>query len=290
LAALCANAVYRAFLTFHAQFRTISRRARERFLSCDWAGASADAGERLGLYGRVLDGLVEEVHHLMSCRLQEKPLWAACKAVYSSLITDYQECEIAETFFNSLTRRVFTTIGVNQQIEFVDSDFDAPPSVAPDAFQRSYRDARLPTLLTAVLTDTGFPAERYDDLPAAAIAAATRLEAALGGPASQILMVKSVFFRGKGAYLIGCAFPVHQRSCLAFALALLHGENGISLDAVLTGEDDLAILFSFTRSYFRVHTESPYELVRILKALINRLTRKNDTLEQQSAHCGLASS
>jgi isocitrate dehydrogenase kinase/phosphatase len=270
LAALCANAVYRVFLTFHAQFRTISRRARERFLSRDWAGANADAGERLGLYGRVLDSLLEEVRHLMSCRLQEKPLWAACKAVYSSRITDCQECEIAETFFNSLTRRVFTTIGVNQQIEFVDSDFDAPPAVAPEALQRSYRDAPLSTLLTAVLTDTGFPAEQYDDLPAAAVAAATRLEAALGGPASRIVMVKSVFFRGKGAYLIGCAFPVHQESCLVFALALLHGENGISVDAVLTGEDDLAILFSFTRSYFRVDAESPYELVRILKALMPR--------------------
>src|SRR6516164_1098753 len=171
LAALCANAVYRAFLTFHAQFRTISRRARERLLSCDWAGASADAGERLGLYGRVLDGLVEEVHHLMSCRLQEKPLWAACKAVYSSLITDCQECEIAETFFNSLTRRVFTTIGVNQQIEFVDSDFDAPPTGSSSRVQRVYQGTELPLLLRAILTELGFPAEYYTNLAVAIRAA-----------------------------------------------------------------------------------------------------------------------
>src|SRR5215472_4728551 len=112
LAALCANAVYRAFLSFHGQFRAITRGARGRFLSRDWTGANADAAERLGLYGRILDSLVEEVRHLMSCRLKERPLWAACKAVYSSLITDCQEWEIAETFFNSLTRRVFATIGV----------------------------------------------------------------------------------------------------------------------------------------------------------------------------------
>jgi isocitrate dehydrogenase kinase/phosphatase len=83
--------VYCAFLSFHAQFRAVTRRARDRFLSRDWVGANADAGERLGLYGRVLDSLVEEVGHLMSYRLQERPLWAACKAVYSSLITDCQE-------------------------------------------------------------------------------------------------------------------------------------------------------------------------------------------------------
>jgi len=67
----------------------------------------------------------------MGNRLEEKLLWVASKAVYSSLITDCNEWEIAESFFNSLTRRVFGTVGVNQQVEFVDSDFDAPPTVSP---------------------------------------------------------------------------------------------------------------------------------------------------------------
>ena len=75
-----------------------------------------DAAERLGLYGRVLDELVETIHRLMGDRLEEKPLWAASKAVYSSLITRCNDCEIAESFFNSLTRRVFATVGVNQQV------------------------------------------------------------------------------------------------------------------------------------------------------------------------------
>lgn len=83
-------------------------------------------------------------------------LWAACKAVYSSRITDCQVWEIAETFFNSLTRRVFATVGVNQQIEFVDTDFDAPPTVAPGALRSCYQDAPLPLLLAAILTDAGF--------------------------------------------------------------------------------------------------------------------------------------
>ena len=214
LAALCADATYRAFLNFHAQFRTITRQAKERFLARDWTGSYADAKERLGLYGRVLDRLVGEVRQLMGGRLEDKPLWAACKAVYSSRVTDCQAWEITETFFNSLTRRVFATVGVNQQIEFVDTDFDAPPTVASGALRHCYHDAPLPLLLSAILTDAGFAAEWYYDLR--------------------------------------------------------HGEAGIVLDAVLTGEDDLAILFSFTRSYFRVDVERPYELVRFLKALMPR--------------------
>jgi isocitrate dehydrogenase kinase/phosphatase len=96
------------------------------------------------------------------------------------------------------------------------------------------------------------------------------LEAELGGSVTRIEMVESTFFRGKGAYLVGCAFRAGDGQSLPLALALLHGETGITLDAVLTGEDDIAILFSFTRSYFRVHSARPYELVRFLKVLMPR--------------------
>ena len=270
LAALCANAAYRAFLSYQAEFHIITRRAADRFLRRDWPGAYADAAERLGLYSRVLDEVVVAIHGLMGSRLEEKPVWAATKAVYSSLITHCNEWEIAESFFNSLTRRVFVTVGVNQQVEFVDTDFDAPPTDLLSSVQNVYQGAELSTLLSTVLTELGFQRECYANLPAAAAAAAARLEAELGGSVARIEMVESTFFRGKGAYLVGCAFRAGDGQGLPLALALLHGETGITLDAVLTGEDDIAILFSFTRSYFRVHSARPYELVRFLKMLMPR--------------------
>ena len=249
----------------------ITGRAADRFLRRDWPGAYADAAERLGLYGRVLDELVAAIQRLMGDRLEEKPLWAASKAVYSSLIMHCNDAEIAESFFNSLTRRVFATVGVNQQVEFVDSDFDAPPAASSGTVQRSYSGAELPGLLTAILTELGFPAERYDGLPAAAAIAAFRLEIELGGPVARIEMAESVFFRGSSAYLVGAAFRAgDEHGGLPLGFALLHGETGITLDAVLIGEDDIAILFSFTRSYFRVDAARPCELVRFLKTLMPR--------------------
>jgi isocitrate dehydrogenase kinase/phosphatase len=270
LAALCANAAYRAFLSYQAEFHIITRRAADRFLSCDWPDAYADAAERLSLYGRVLDALVVAINGLMGKRIEEKPIWAATKAVYSSLITNCNAWEIAESFFNSLTRRVFATVGVDQQVEFVDSDFDAPPTDLPSTVQRGYQGAELRALLSAILTELGFPTQRYADLDAASAAAAARLEIELGGPVTRIEMVESIFFRGKGAYLVGAAFRAGDGRSLPLALALLNGRTGITLDAVLTGEDDIAILFSFTRSYFRVDAARPYELVHFLKTLMPR--------------------
>ena len=270
LAALCANAVYRAFLIYQTEFHLITGRAADRFLRRDWLGAYSDAAERLGLYGQILDELVLTIRGLMDTRLEEKPVWAATKAVYSSLIALCAEWEIAESFFNSLTRRVFTTVGVNQQIEFVDSDFDAPPTELSGSVQRSYDGEPLPCLLTAVLTELGFPTRCYDDLPKAVAIAASRLERALDGPIVRLEMAEKIFFRGRSAYLVGAAFRAGKEPGLPFGLALLHAEKGITLDAILLGEDDIAILFSFTRSYFRVDTARPFELVRFLKTLMPR--------------------
>jgi isocitrate dehydrogenase kinase/phosphatase len=270
LAALCANAVYQAFLSYQSEFHVITRRAADRFLRRDWLGAYSDAAERLGLYTQVLNALVVTIGGLMGHRLEEKPVWAATKAVYSSLIALCDEWEIAESFFNSLTRRVFTTVGVNQQIEFVDSDFDAPPVASSGTLGRVYQGTELPLLLREVLTELGFPAKYYANLPVAVRAAAVHLENELGGPVVRIEMAENVFFRGKSAYLVGAAFRRDDERGLPVGFALLHGDAGITLDAVLLGEDDIAILFSFTRSYFRVDAPRPHELVRFLKSLIPR--------------------
>jgi isocitrate dehydrogenase kinase/phosphatase len=270
LAAVCAHAVYRAFLGYEADFQIITRRAADRFLHRDWVGSYADAAERLGLYSQALNELVLTIRGPMGDRLEEKSVWAATKAVYSSLITLCDEWEIAESFFNSLTRRVFTTVGVNQQIEFVDSDFDAPPTGSSGAVRRVYQGTELPVLLRAVLTELGFPAKYYANLAVAVTAAAARLENELGDQVAGIEMAKNIFFRGKSGYLVGAAFRRDDERGLPIGFALLHGEAGITLDAVLLGEDDIAILFSFTRSYFRVDAPRPHELVRFLKSLMPR--------------------
>src|SRR5881398_2010587 len=149
LAALCAETVRRAFLEYEERFRAITLRARERFLARDWQGSYADAAERLRLYARQMETLTEQFKKIMGTRLSERSVWTGMKAVYSSLIAQSPKREIAESFFNSLTRRVFATEGVDQAIEFVDTDFDQPPTTVPIDTRRVYSGASIHELLIA---------------------------------------------------------------------------------------------------------------------------------------------
>src|SRR5438309_7554543 len=112
LAALCAEAARDAFIEYETQFDEITRRARDRFLKREWQGSFDDARERLRLYSLIVGSLTNRVRELMGARIEERAIWSAMKAVYSAQIAQSQRREIAESFFNSLTRRVFTTEGV----------------------------------------------------------------------------------------------------------------------------------------------------------------------------------
>jgi isocitrate dehydrogenase kinase/phosphatase len=277
LAALCAEIAEQAFLNYQARFNLITRQARDRFLARDRKSSHDDARARLHLYGGVLDELTHRIRQLMGRRLNDRSIWAATKAVYSSLIARSPAWEIAETFFNSLTRRVFATDGVDQAIEFVDTDFDAPPAGATIDVRRRYRNADLADLLFAAMTDTsadGFAENCWDQLRSSAGLAAARIEAVFSAdlPArpAEVEVVANIFYRAQGAYFVGRVFLEGEKP-LPIALCLRHdNERGITLDAVLHGEVDLAILFSFTRSYFRVEVKCPYELVRYLRQLMPR--------------------
>lgn len=271
LAALCSEQVKQAFLEYQGEFREITRRARQRFLERDWRGSYSDAAQRLHLYSAQVDSLINTLQSMMGNRFEDRKVWIAIKAVYSSLIAQNSEWEIGESFFNSVTRRIFATEGVDQSIEFVDPDFEAPPTATAYELLRSRSGQDLGELIQAALTDSqcgGFDSSLWECLEQQVSHASERIVAALGkGPEYSLEMISTAFIRGRGVYLVG---RVERPGAeLPLALCMRHeSERGITLDAVLVDELALSILFSYTRSYFRVDVECPYELVRQLRALL----------------------
>ncbi|MBL0916684.1 MAG: bifunctional isocitrate dehydrogenase kinase/phosphatase, partial [Sphingopyxis sp.] len=87
----------------------------------------------------------------------------------------------------------------------------------------------------------------------------------------QIQVLASLFFRNKGAYVIGKLINGFQD--MPFALPILHGRGGLVIDAALFGEDDLLTLFSFARAYFMVDMEVPSACVQFLRGLMPRKPR-----------------
>src|SRR5438876_8256841 len=109
LANLVAPTIVLAFEAYEAQFQALTRRARGRFDGREWRAALEDSTERLDLYTELIGRLERDVRAQLDSRVSDRPVWAGMKAVYSGLIGGRQDWDLAETFFNSLTRRIFAT-------------------------------------------------------------------------------------------------------------------------------------------------------------------------------------
>jgi isocitrate dehydrogenase kinase/phosphatase len=273
LAELAAEAILHAFDLYQSQFDSITQRARTRFETRDWRGIQADAAERLDLYKNVVDKTVVEIKHVLGGRVNDAELWMKAKVCYAELAAKLDPWELAETFFNSITRRVFATVGVNPHIEFIDTCSRIQPVRISQPVYRSYMSAQaIATLIETILSDYHFNVA-YQDLRRDVQLVAAEIENHLSkaGSSSSIQkadLLTSVLFRGKGAYLVGRFFTASHTFPLV--IALRNTSKGMVVDAVLLDENQVSILFSFTRSYFHVNVRRTAELISFLKSIMPR--------------------
>jgi isocitrate dehydrogenase kinase/phosphatase len=266
-----ARVILAAFENYHRQFKAISRRAKSRFENLDWHGAQEDALERLELYPQIISRCVADLLDSLGEAAKEKLIWVQIKASYSGLIAGREDFELAETFFNSVTRRIFTTVGVDPNIEFLDSDFEPPPLPTAYPIYQAYPGQQAsPELIVKILEDYPF-ISGYEDMRRDAALAAGAIDSHLrtrwhSPQLDSIELVRPVFYRSTGAYLLGRIRRGSRVSPLL--LALVNSGQGIVVDAVLLKDHQISIAFSFARSYFHIEVERPFELIHFMSSVM----------------------
>ena len=109
IAVQAARTVFRAYESFTTRFTVLTERARSRFENQDVEGMRADSRQRLDLYKGVVDRVEEKLRGILESRIENEKTWASTKAVFSAYSSEREDWDIAETFFNSMTRRIFST-------------------------------------------------------------------------------------------------------------------------------------------------------------------------------------
>jgi isocitrate dehydrogenase kinase/phosphatase len=270
LARAGANAIRAGLESYQAQRTRITERARERFERRTWSDGQRDARERLDLRDRVVNETVGTVRAELGGAAHDRALWHHMKEFYGPDVEGRPDPEIALTFFNSVTRRVFATVGVDPSIEFLGAGLP-PPRPGAEPLHRSFRrEVTTEALLRTILRAYAFSVP-FEDLDRDARLAALELDAHLrelddGQPIESVEMAKAIFYRGKGAYLVGRIR--RGRFTTPLVLPLVHGDRGVVLDAILFRPEDVSIVFSFTRSYFHVDAPRPRELIAFLSTLM----------------------
>lgn len=267
-----ADTVYAGYVEYIAAFQNLTRRAAANFTTRSWTSQDADAIKRLLVHTEIVQRTVAEVHPHLRTTPDRRGTWRTARTAYKRRITQRTDLELAETFFNSVTRRIFTTIGVDNDVEL--RWFGA--STLPRGLGRSEmfgtwtRTGGSAAMAQSILEsyDFGVP---WVDLVGDARRAGARIDAFLLDSWATldldgIDMLATVFYRNKGAYLVGRLRHLNRVTPIVFPI--IHGDGGIQIDTVLLTESQASRLFSFTRSYFFVETPKPAELVGFCKSML----------------------
>lgn len=272
VAYLGAASIARHYDRYRGRFKDITARAGLRFRGRDWQGMHADAVERISFYKTHIDETVQDVQIILSGGVTDRILWETMKTIFARETASYSDHELAETWFNSVTRRVFSTVGVDTRIEFGNSEqrCSASPGGEVPACRIYGAEKGIQLLFESLLRDYSDQLP-FRDIPRDARLITERVKAARAASADQrvpdrIEMIRSVFFRGMSAYIVGRI--VSGIGTFPLVIAVLHGPAGVFTDAVLFTERDTSILFSFTRSSFHVETDCPSGLVHFLKSML----------------------
>jgi isocitrate dehydrogenase kinase/phosphatase len=268
----CAQAIVDSFVGYNADFRTVTRRAPQRFEARDWVGSQRDAVERIELYDRRVKQIIAELSERYGEAVRDRSLWTGAKRRFAELIESMPDNEFMKTFFSSTSRSLFGTVGLDPEIEFVALDIDPLRGIGSAVLTNTYVNrGSLELLFEELLADFRFktPYKNFDktvQLTAAAVA--SQCAAREYRQVERVEIIRPVFFQITRAYLVGRVIGAGW--VLPLVIALKNTDAGVVIDAVMTSEDRVSVLFSFTRSYYHVDLERVGEAVVFLHSILPR--------------------
>ncbi len=272
-----AAAILDGFDKHYRLFRQIAADAKDRFERADWKSAREASRARIDFYDlRVKEAAAAVLERFPAAR-EDDALWPQIKRAYIGLLYDHKQPECAETFYNSVACRVLErTYYKNANIfwrpavstEFIDGD---KPTY------RCYYPAvqGLRASLRAIVSDFELRLP-FEDLGRDLRYLLRALRGQLPRPFKrqpnfQVQVLSSLFYRNKGAYLVGRVLNGTQEQPFAISLRHTSGPGGggkLCLDALLLDTVHISALFSLARAYFMVDMDVPSAWVGFLKQLM----------------------
>lgn len=266
-----ASKILHGFLTYRELFNTYTRLTPAYFRQRDWQAIQVNHRQRLRLYKDLLFPLAKNCIEILNEKNSDREIWKRIKVEYSELITERTDLELAETFFNSVIRKTFPGLSVDEELMFVMESYNSCKIQNNEHLFHSYPASMgLNRIIRQILEDYDFGAPFMNKEQDVKFLVETVKKVILSrykiAPETTTQILKSVFYRNKAAYLIGRTYLGHK--WMPFVIPMMHGVEGVFVDTLIFDPNLMSGMFSFTRSYFMVEAEIPSEIVSFLSSVI----------------------
>lgn len=272
LAYAVAKAIINGFERHIFLFQQTSQLAKDRFERSAWQEVQVAAKERTDFYDKRVKETLQSLRADFNINSLDEILWQQAKQIYVELLSEHAQAELAESFYNSVFCHLFSRKYYSNKYIFVEAYPDRKQLLSNVNIFTRYEPTEhgLEHTVKTILQRPNFRVNYANiDVDVQHIINAFRLRAkATRFPLEQLQfdILDSIFYRNKGAYIIGKVnSPAGETP---FIVALVNSKKGLYVDALLTDSEQMAVVFGFARAYFFVDCTYPAALVNFLNQLI----------------------
>jgi isocitrate dehydrogenase kinase/phosphatase len=268
-----ASVLIEGFDKHYRLFRSASARAKERFEAGDWTELQHALQERIRFYDERVRECVDRLQGEFDVTALSDATWRNAKLFYIGLLVEHSQPELAETFFNSVIKRIVQRSYYDTDLIFVRAAISTEYIEPLPPIYRSYYpnvDGER-ACFAQLFRDFGWR-RPFADLDRDLDDLLSALQRRPGGPWThlepnyQIQVLTSALYRNKAAYVFGKL--VNGSDELPFVVPVLHEASGqLELDTMLLDSQQIDVVCSLSRAYFMVDMEVPSGYVEFLHSM-----------------------
>ena len=259
-------------------FRQLSSEAQGLWARADWEALRGSVTARIDMYDERVREAVTTLRERYPESCQSEVVFREVKVAYIGLLYEHKQPECAETFYNSVATRLLS-------LDYQQNDcIFSRPAISTEHIHgdlptyRCYypKSLDIEGTLRRILVELSLGC-RFQDLErdTGYLMRAIAEHFPKGwerDESFQIQVLRSPFFRGRAAYVVGRA--LRGKFIVPFVVPLRRSAEGdVFVDTLLLDTKEVDQLFSLARAYFMVDMEVPSAYVSFLETVIPMRTR-----------------
>ncbi|MDR1529311.1 MAG: bifunctional isocitrate dehydrogenase kinase/phosphatase [Burkholderiales bacterium] len=267
---LIAQTILQGFDAQYGRFLEITAGAQRRFENAEWQNVQKALKERIHLYDHHVELSVELITRMAGDEGHDPTFLAHVKDHYIERLADYPRFEIAESFFNSVYRRLFQHRDALPDNMFVQTSQPHRTHPNPRPLAREFPlENGVEDCLRMILRHTPLRLP-WEDLPRDINDIHQYLlrefdQETLKNGVLEIY--NELFYRNKAAWLVGKLRL--KDGVRPFLLPIHRSDAGeLYIDTCLTTFPEASIVFGFNRAYFMVYAPLPMATVEWLHEIL----------------------
>ena len=261
--------IHEEFQRFYAEFLAVPEQAKRAFEQRNHPESIRLSALRLQLYSKSVADLARQIPVDIGTDISH---WAVVETCYRELVKGLYHEDLALAYLHSVRRRIY-----HDEWRADDSSFRQATELDSEHAEACLRvypfDLKAGAGTLTDILEMESLAVPYADLQGDANLILDRLRETFAGDQTghggikSIEMFRAGFYRNRGAYLVGrLRFARHR--FLPFIVALLNDDDGIYVDALITGSIDAHNIFSSTLANFHVTNIYYHELCLFLCSIM----------------------